>query len=96
MVKREREKMKEMLKKIDNKWVRVAALVIVVGNIIATMFGYPLLPFSNEDIVAGVSLVALIGSEIWNHWKNNNWTPEAKQAQNYLDSTKRGDRKSVV
>ncbi|WP_373896393.1 phage holin [Virgibacillus sp. CBA3643] len=80
--------MKEKLKKINNKWVRLAVIVIVVGNAVATMFGYPLLPFDNDQIIAGVSAVALGGSEVWNHWKNNNYTGKAKQAQNYLDEIK--------
>jgi SPP1 family holin len=80
--------MKKQLKKIDNKWVRAVVIIIVGGNAIATMFGYPILPFEDEQIIAGVSSAALIGGEIWNHWKNNNWTPEAERAQKYLDGEK--------
>ncbi|WP_164219409.1 phage holin [Virgibacillus sp. YIM 98842] len=80
--------MKKQLKKIDNKWVRLIAMTVVFINAAAIMFGYELLPFDNETIIAGISVGALAGTEIWNHWKNNNWTPEAERAQKYLDGEK--------
>jgi len=80
--------MRKQLKKIDNKWVRLVAMAVVFANAGALMFGYELLPFDNETIVAGISVIALAGTEIWNHWKNNNWTPEAKRAQKYLEGEK--------
>lgn len=80
--------MKEQLKKIDNKYVRLAVLIIVAINSSAMILEYQLLPFSNEQIAAGASIVALVGAEIWNHYKNNNYTPEAKRAQKYLDGEK--------
>lgn len=80
--------MKKALKKIDNKWVRLTVMVIVGINTIAVMLGYNLLPFSNEQIITGLSVAALIVSEVWNHWKNNSWSDKAKQADNYLESIK--------
>ncbi|GAB3801036.1 phage holin [Virgibacillus kimchii] len=84
--------MKKQLKKIDNKWVRLVAMTVVFINAAAMMFGYELLPFRDEAIVAGISVVALAGTEIWNHWKNNNWTPEAERAQKYLDGEKEANK----
>ncbi|MFA1818990.1 phage holin [Virgibacillus oceani] len=80
--------MRKQLKKIDNKWIRLVAMAVVFANAGALMFGYELLPFDNETIVAGISVIALAGTEIWNHWKNNNWTAEAKRAQQYLNGEK--------
>jgi hypothetical protein len=74
--------------KNDNKWVRLVAMAVVFANAGALMFGYELLPFGNETIVAGISVIALADTEIWNHWKNNNWTPEAERAQKFLDGEK--------
>ncbi|MFD2924158.1 phage holin [Halobacillus naozhouensis] len=83
--------MKELLTKINNKWVRLALMVIVGVNTGAMMFGYQLLPFSSQEIATGVSMAAMVGSEIWNHYKNNNYSQAAKYAQNYLESIK-GDK----
>lgn len=76
------------LKKIDNKWIRLFALIIVAVNSGAMMMGIELLPFTKEEIVTGVSLVAMVGVETWNHWKNNSYTEEAKQADNYYEAIK--------
>ena len=80
--------MKEQLKKIDNKWVRLIALIVVATNSSAMILGVDLLPYSNEEIVTGISLVAMYGVELWNHWKNNSYTDEAKQADSYLNGIK--------
>lgn len=81
--------MKEALKKIDNKWVRLIAWILVAINTGAMILGYELLPFENEEIVNGISLVALYAVEAWNHWKNNSYTQPAKEADVYLDSRKK-------
>lgn len=78
----------EQIKKINNKWVRLITMIIVAVNSSAMIFGYQLIPYSNEEIVAGISVVALIASEIWNHWKNNSYTDEAKEADIYMEELK--------
>lgn len=80
--------LKEMLKKINNKYVRLVALILVAVNSGAMMMGYQILPFSNEEIVAGVSIASMVAIEIWNHYKNNNYSPAAKEAQKVIDNLK--------
>ncbi|MFS8630094.1 MAG: SPP1 phage holin family protein [Bacillales bacterium] len=80
--------MKEVLKKVDNKWVRLIILIVVFINTAGMMLGYQLLPFENEEIATGISIVALALSEIWNHWKNNSYTQSAKEADAYLKARK--------
>lgn len=80
--------MKETIKAIDNKWVRLVVLTIVFINSASVMLDKPILPFDNEQIVVGVSLVAMAIAEIWNHWKNNSYTKAAKEADKYLASKK--------
>lgn len=86
------ERMKEKLKKINNKWVRLFAWILVGINTGAMILGYEISPFDNEQIVNGVSLIALYGVEIWNHWKNNSYTEDAKHADRVLESKKRTKR----
>lgn len=82
--------MKQALEKINNKWVRLAVLVVVAINSGAMILGYDLLPFSNDQIVAGLSVLAMVASEIWNHWKNNSYTGKAIQADKHLKNLKKG------
>lgn len=81
--------MKEALQKVNNKWVRLAILTVVFINTSGMILGHQLLPFDNEEIAAGLSIVALILSEIWNHWKNNSYTQPAKEADVFLESQKK-------
>src|SRR5690606_6216180 len=80
--------MKEVLKKVDNKWVRLIILIVVFINTAGMMLGYQLLPFENEEIATGISIAALAISEIWNHWKNNSYTQPAKEADIYMSELK--------
>ena len=80
--------MKKLLKKIDNKYVRLVAFIIVIGNASMEMAGYELLPFSNEQIVMGVSIVGIVIVGFWNYWKNNSFTEMAKQSDRWLESTR--------
>jgi hypothetical protein len=52
------------------------------------MYEYNLILFTEDQISMGISAVALVVSEVWNHWKNNNYTPESKLAQEQLDEMK--------
>lgn len=81
--------MKNILQKIDNKWVRLIVLIVVGINTIGMILGYQLLPFDNEQIANGISIAALIISEVWNHWKNNSYTKAAKEADIFLASRKK-------
>lgn len=78
-----------MLDKINNKYVRLIALIVVAINSGAMIMGYQLLPFNNEEIVAGISIVAMVATELWNHWKNNSYTPQAKQADEQIRLNKK-------
>lgn len=74
--------------KINNKWVRLIIFIIVAINSGAMILGYKIIPFENEEIVGGLSVVALVISEVWNHWKNNSYTTEAKEADDFLEDLK--------
>lgn len=81
--------MKHFLESVDNKYVRLAVLTVVFINTAGMILGYQLLPFDNEEIVQGLSIAALVLSEIWNHWKNNSYTQPAKEADVFLESRKK-------
>ncbi|GEN86671.1 phage holin [Oceanobacillus sp. FSL W8-0428] len=81
--------MSENLARINNKWVRLTVLVIVFINTAAMLLGYRIIPLSNEDLVSVLSLIALFVSEIWNHWKNNSYTSQAKEGDKLMKKLKR-------
>ena len=82
------KKTKEML---GSKYVRLIAMVVVAINSIAVMFGYDIVPFSDDQITMGISAAALVISETWNHYKNNSYSLEAKKADAYMNRLK-GDK----
>lgn len=85
--------MTNFLNKINNKWVRLIVLIVVFINTSGMIFGRQFLPFDNEEIAAGISVVALVINEVWNHWKNNSYTQSAKEADVYLKSKKESSKK---
>ena len=48
----------ENLAKINNKWIRLAVLIIVFINTAAMLLGYKLIPLSNEELASVLSLIA--------------------------------------
>ncbi|GGJ77053.1 phage holin [Virgibacillus salexigens] len=80
--------MQSVLNKINNKWVRLSIMLTVTINTIASIINKPLVPFNNEEIAIGVSVMFLVVSNIWNHWMNNSYTDKAIRADSYLNSMK--------
>lgn len=83
------KEIKVIFDKINNKWVRLIAWILVFVNTSGLILGYQLLPFDNEELVEIVSVVALFVVELWNHWKNNSYTDEAREADIYMSELKK-------
>lgn len=81
--------MKDKLKKIDNKYVRLIALIIVVLNGSLQFFNIDFLPFSSEEITKGVSIAGIVIVTTWNFWKNNSFTEAAQQSDRWLHIMKK-------
>lgn len=69
--------------------VRVVVMAVVMINSLFLMNGISLLPFTNEEISMAISSVALVISEVWNHYKNNSYTDEAKFADDFIRELKK-------
>lgn len=70
-------------------WVRIITLFLVLVNLISTyIFGYVLLPFPEESLNEGVSVLLTVIVTIWTTWKNNSFTKEAQEADKYLKQAK--------
>ena len=77
-------------KNVDKSvWVRVIALFLVLANQISvSFFEFKLLPFADEEIYEGVSIVVTTLVAFWTSWKNNSFTDEAQEADVYLKEYK--------
>ena len=78
------------IKNVDKSvWVRVVALILVLANQISvSFFEFKLLPFADEEIYEGVSIVVTTLVAFWTSWKNNSFTDEAQIADEYLRQEK--------
>ena len=72
---------------ITNVFILVVALI----NAILQMFGVNTLPIENQEISAIVSGVFLMGTALWNTWKNRNVTEASQIAQQITDMIKDGE-----
>lgn len=68
--------------------IRTICLVIAILNIVLEMRGYSIIPIDNELVSEAVSIVFLVGSAVASWWKNNSFTKEAIEADNYLKTLK--------
>ena len=68
--------------------IRTILLVVALINQALTILGYPLLPFSDEQITEVVTLLLTIGASAWAWWKNNSFTKPAIEADKVLNELK--------
>lgn len=73
--------------------VRTIILVIALINQILTATGHTVLPFSDEEIANGISVVFTVVASIWAWWKNNSFTLPAIKGDELKDQLKAEARK---
>ena len=77
------------LKKVTvGTWVRVVLFLLGVVNYFLTAFGIKAIQFDNEQSTQLVNGVYIAITGFYALWKNNNFTPAAQEAQQYLDDMK--------
>ncbi len=69
-------------------WVRVVLFLLGVVNYFLAAFGIDIIKFDNEQITQLVNAVYIAVTGFYTLWKNNNFTAEAQEAQQYLDDMK--------
>ncbi|CBI12963.1 Phage lysis protein, holin [Streptococcus gallolyticus UCN34] len=69
-------------------WVRVVLFLLGVVNYFLAAFGIDIIKFDNEQITQLVNAVYIAVTGFYTLWKNNNFTTEAQEAQQYLDDMK--------
>lgn len=69
----------------------IFVLLIALINAVLQMFDIKTLPIENVEISNIVSTAFLIGTTIWNTWKNRNLTTAAQEVQQIADALKYGE-----
>lgn len=70
--------------------IRTFILIVALINQGLTIAGVGLLPITNEQIAEFFSLALTIGASLWSWWKNNSFTKNAIEADEYLENLRRG------
>ena len=73
--------------------VRLIVALVPAINIVLVYFGKSPLPFSQDEVNIGLSMVIQVLAVIWAWWKNNNMTKEAQTAQDILKQFKEDKNK---
>lgn len=72
--------------------IRLLVALVPVLNIVLVQFGKSPLPFSQEEVNAGLSTVVAVVGILWAWWKNNNMTKAAQSMQPALNELKAVDK----
>lgn len=72
--------------------IRLLVLIVAVVNQTLVLFDMSPIPYSNEEVEAGLTALATVLATIWATWKNNSVTKEAREADVYLRNLKEGGK----
>ena len=81
---------------MDNKNIsvgtiaRTIVLALALINQTLVIAGKPIINIAEQDIYNVVSLIATIAASVWAWWKNNSFTKEAIEADEYMADMKAG------
>jgi SPP1 family holin len=67
---------------------RTVVLVIALVNQVITALGYNPLPWSDEGIYEAATAVLTVGAALVAWWRNNSFTQEAIEADEYMNDLK--------
>lgn len=68
---------------------RTGVLIFALVNQVLTILGYNPLPWSDEQAYEGFTLLLTTVAALWSWWKNNSFTQEAVQADEYMRELKK-------
>ena len=87
--------MLEKIKEINNGTIaRTVAVIAVLINQFLIMFGKEQLPFTEDEIYQGVSMVLTVWATLWAWWKNNSFTKKAIEADKYKENLLKTEEKA--
>ena len=68
--------------------IRTVVLIVALINQVLTMTGHSVLPFDEQQITDGLSMLFTAAAALWAWWKNNAFTKAAQAAHVYLRAAK--------
>ena len=72
---------------------RTVVLIVALVNQFLTIFGWNPLPFGDDAVYEGASMLLTMGASLWAWWKNNSFTKAAIAADRMKDALKAGEKK---
>lgn len=72
---------------------RTIICTIALINSVLVMMGKPVLNIGDETIEQGLSIAFTLFTTLWGFWKNNSFTQEAIEADEFLDELRKGGLK---
>lgn len=72
--------------------VRTVTLIFLLINQVLCAAGKNPLPFSEDAVYGFVSTLLTCAASLWAWWKNNSFTAEALEADQYLKELKENER----
>lgn len=69
----------------------ILVLLIALINAVLQIFGINTLPIKDGEISNIISTIFLIGTTLWNTWKNRNLTSVSQEVQQIADALKYGE-----
>jgi len=70
---------------------RTVVLAFALLNQVLTATGKNPLPWSEDQVYQGVTLIFTVIASAWSWWKNNSFSATAIKADTYKDSLKAGE-----
>jgi len=68
--------------------VRVGVLIVTLANAVLAFIGKTELDISENTLYTVATLITTVGASMWAAWKNNSFTKEAKEADEYMKELK--------
>lgn len=72
--------------------IRTVSLILVLINQVIVLCGRQALPFTEDQMYAGVSAAATVVVSLWTWWKNNSFTAAARSGDRVKNDMKRSVR----
>ena len=63
---------------------RTVVLALALVNQLLSAAGKPVLPIESAALEQAITAGLTVAASLWSWWKNNAFTPEARQAEAYL------------
>lgn len=70
--------------------IRTICLVIALINQVLAIYGKEKIPVTDDEVYQLVSIAFTVITSLWAWWKNNSYTPEAIEADAYMEMLKKG------